>query len=176
MAAYLLVLGERDALAWVLAKQRMAFPEHRATEVSRLQQGDALFLYTTRGCFHNPTRDPGRVIGLAEARSAPVRLSDPISVAGREYALACEISVGVLASFPQGVELLPLTARMESFPTAAGVASRLRRPLVGLTANDARLLMGDLRRFAGPTDKAIDSYLAAATLRGVEQLAGRVGR
>src|SRR6202051_2908697 len=64
---YLLVIGERDALAWVLTTQRMAVPDYRSREVSALEPGDQLFLYTTRGCFHNPTRDRGRVVGVAKA-------------------------------------------------------------------------------------------------------------
>ncbi|HKF79950.1 MAG TPA: hypothetical protein VKB17_03920, partial [Thermoleophilaceae bacterium] len=65
-ATYLLILGEREALAWVLREQRMAFSARRARSASALTLGDRLLLYTTRGCFHNPTRDRGRVIGAGE--------------------------------------------------------------------------------------------------------------
>jgi hypothetical protein len=53
-ASYLLVIGEREALAWVLRESRTAFPATRRAEVDRLAVGDELFLLTTRGCFHNP--------------------------------------------------------------------------------------------------------------------------
>jgi hypothetical protein len=64
-AAYLRVLGERRALAWVLGSRRIAFPEQRRADAQALQVDDRLFLYATRGCFHNPGRDLGRVIGTA---------------------------------------------------------------------------------------------------------------
>ena len=59
---HLLVIGEREALVWVLSEQRMAFPAHRAAEAVALAPGGLLLIYTTRGCFHNPTRDRGRVV------------------------------------------------------------------------------------------------------------------
>jgi len=65
MASFLLVIGDRDALGWILAEQRMAFPTAQRAEVRALRIEDELFLYTTRGAFKNPTRDRGRVIGAA---------------------------------------------------------------------------------------------------------------
>jgi hypothetical protein len=56
----------------------MAFPSYRAREVAPLRVGDPLFLYTTRGCFHSPKRDRGRVIGIAEATSAAEQLDAPV--------------------------------------------------------------------------------------------------
>jgi len=62
---YLLLIADREPLAWIISEQRTAFGEHRAREAEKLEPGDALLLYTTRGCFRNPTRDRGRVIGRA---------------------------------------------------------------------------------------------------------------
>ena len=39
VATYLLVLSEREAVAWVLEKERMAFPARRRAEVDRLAVG-----------------------------------------------------------------------------------------------------------------------------------------
>jgi hypothetical protein len=75
---YLLVIGEAAALAWVLAEQRMAFPAFRRSEVMKLAIGDELFIYTTRECFHNPTRDVSRVIGLANVTSEVRDLDEPV--------------------------------------------------------------------------------------------------
>jgi len=47
--SYLLVIGEDTALAWVLAEQRMAFPALRRAQAARLEIGDELLVYTTRG-------------------------------------------------------------------------------------------------------------------------------
>jgi len=62
-AAYLLVLGDREAIAWVLREQRMAFPRTPRAEVAAAAPGDRLYLYSPRGAWHNPTHDRGRVIG-----------------------------------------------------------------------------------------------------------------
>jgi hypothetical protein len=57
MRAYLLPIADREPLAWIVGEQKTAFAEHRTREAARLQEGDRLFLYTTRGCFRTPTRD-----------------------------------------------------------------------------------------------------------------------
>jgi hypothetical protein len=62
-ATYLLVIGDREALGWILSAERMAFPDFRRAETRSLKSGDRLLIYTTRGCFKNPTRDRGRIIG-----------------------------------------------------------------------------------------------------------------
>jgi hypothetical protein len=49
LATYLLVIGERSALAWILKSARMAFPHYREREVKELPPGDELLLYVTRG-------------------------------------------------------------------------------------------------------------------------------
>ena len=77
---YLLILGEREALAWVLKAQRMAFPSTTRKEVQRLKVGDTVFLVTTRGCFPNPTRDRTRVIGQAQVTSPVEALDPPLSL------------------------------------------------------------------------------------------------
>ncbi|WJK33373.1 hypothetical protein [Solwaraspora sp. WMMA2065] len=46
-AAYLVVLGERAAIRWVLEQQRMAFPATPRAEVAALAAGDRLLLYAT---------------------------------------------------------------------------------------------------------------------------------
>ena len=83
-ASYLVIIGDREPLAWVLSNQRMAFPGHRAQEVSALREGDEMLLYATRGCFRNPTRDRGRVIGRATATSVVRKLDPPLRLGGRE--------------------------------------------------------------------------------------------
>jgi hypothetical protein len=66
---YLLVIGDATPLAWVLAEQRMAFPALRQSQAVAFKVGDELFIYATRGCFRNPVRNRGRVMGLALVRS-----------------------------------------------------------------------------------------------------------
>src|SRR4051812_31668265 len=92
-AAHLLVIGERTALAWVLGEQRMAFTANRRTEASRLRRGDALLLYTTRGPYHTPTRDRGRVIGEATVLAPVAPLTEPVAFEGREFPIGCPLRV-----------------------------------------------------------------------------------
>ncbi|MFO7252224.1 MAG: hypothetical protein DIU60_015865, partial [Actinomycetes bacterium] len=89
MTAYLLILGEREAVAWVLRESRMAFPPTQRREVDRLTVGDELFLLTTRGCWHNPTRDRTRVIGRAWVTGPVEPYGEPLTIAGREFTRGC---------------------------------------------------------------------------------------
>lgn len=86
-ATYLLILSEREAVAWVLEKERMAFPARRRAEVDRL------ILLTTRGCWHNPTRDRTRLIGTAEVTSPVRALDEPVTIAGRDFTRGCDLKV-----------------------------------------------------------------------------------
>lgn len=83
-AMHLLVIGEREALAWILREERMAFPSWRIP-VKRLAIGDRLLMLTTRGCYHNPGRDATLVMGRAEVTSLPITLDNPVMVAGHTF-------------------------------------------------------------------------------------------
>jgi hypothetical protein len=161
-ASYLLVISDRNALAWVVREQRMAFPALRRREVTRLRPGDALLLYTTRGCFHNPTRDRGRLIGIATATSAVTDLDPAIQVAGREFPLGCDLQIERLAPLRGGVELAPLVSRLRVFPDPASWSARLRRPLLALPAGDARLLRRQIEGVAGAASEVAADYAGAA--------------
>jgi hypothetical protein len=158
-SAFLLILGDRDGLSWVLRNRRMAFTESRASEVAALRAGDRLFLYTSRGCYHNPTRDRGRVIGEAEARAgATTRLVKPISIGQREFSLVCDIALKSLAPFREGVVLAELVPRLEVFTDKNSWSVRMRRPLLPLPAKDVRLVVKELAGIARPVDETIGQY------------------
>lgn len=145
MADYLLVIGDREALGWLLSEQRMAFPDTRRSEVRALAPGDGLFLYTTRGCFKNPTRDRGRVIAEGTAVGSVHTLDDPPEFGGRSYPVGCAVEFRTATAWPEGVELGPLVGRLTTFAGAEKVWSiRLRRPLLTLPRADAELLRGRL--------------------------------
>jgi hypothetical protein len=161
-AAHLLVIGEREALAWVLSEQRMAFPATREREALALERDALLLLYTTRGCFHNPTRDRGRIIGQARVTSSPRRLADPVRFGEREYPIGCSLAVQRLVARGEGVELARLVPRMAAFPDAATWSVRLRRSLVPLGDHDLALARGELERLpSGSVDDAVATYVAA---------------
>ncbi|MFD6949105.1 hypothetical protein A6A08_07015 [Nocardiopsis sp. TSRI0078] len=163
---YLLILSEREAVAWVLRTSRMAFPATRRAEVERLKVGDRLLLLTTRGCWHNPTRDRTRVIGLAKVTS-PVRAYDePVTIAGRDFTRGCGLRMEALSPYRTGVELVPLVPRMEAFPdTRPGAwAVRLRRPLLQLSAADADLLTQEINKAAGAPEDLVPEYVEKVRL------------
>ena len=145
MAAHLLILGDRDALRWVLRNERMAFEVHRRNDVSRLAVGDTLLIYTTRGCFHNPTRDRGRVIGRAVVTSPVEPLEDSVVVMDREFKLGCTFELVALAPRPEGVVLADLVPRLRAFPNKRAWSARMRRPLLTLPPQDAALIERELR-------------------------------
>jgi hypothetical protein len=158
--SYLLILGDRQAIAWVLREQRMAFPATSRAEVNRLAVGDELLIYTTRGAYRNPTRDRGRVIGTATVTSAVERLDDPVEFGGRTFSRGCDLLVESLAPWGEGVELQPLVERLDSFPVPKAWSIRLRRPLLRLPAQDAVLLRSRLTSQVGSRSDHMDGYLA----------------
>jgi len=166
-AAYLLVLGERRALAWVLGSRRMAFSEQRRADAQALQVGDPLFLYATRGCFHNPGRDRGRVIGTASVAGTVRRAAVPVVFGDRSYPYECRIRLHALTPPLTGVELASLVPELHLFPDPHSWSARLRRALVPLDAHDADLIDQRLTGLVQEPRHHVAAYaaLAAATQR-----------
>jgi hypothetical protein len=158
--SWLVVIGDRDALWWVLSEGRMAFPVKRQWRVvSELDAGDALYVYTTRGAFHSPTKDRGRVIATATADGPAGPLDSPFELGGRVFPLGCAITVAELAPWREGVELAPLRGSLSSLPSEpGGYAMALRTPLVRLTTGDARKLSARLQQVTRPPGEVIEGY------------------
>lgn len=160
--SYLLVIGEAAALAWVLAERRMAFPMLRRSQAEALEIGDELLIYTTRTCFHNPTRDTGRVAGLATVKTAVRDLAAPVMFGERSYVLGCGLDITGVAPLHAGVELRPLIPELHVFPDSRSWSAHLRRPLVPLDRHDAALLIRHLSPLLEPLDSHLDTYKRAA--------------
>jgi hypothetical protein len=140
------VIGDAQPLAWVLAEQRMAFPALRKSRAAALEIGDELFIHTTRGCFHNPKRDRGRVIGLALVSSDVRDLAEPVVFGERRYTSGCTLDIRGVAPLHDGVELRLLVPQLHAFPDGRGWSMRLRRSPVPLDRHDAALLSAGLTR------------------------------
>lgn len=138
------------------------FPLHRA-EVAALAVGDMLFLYSTRGAWHNPTRDRGRIIGVATVKSAVRTLDRPIEIAGRRFVSGCDLSIEGIVPYPGGVELQPLVERLTAFPKPAAWSIYLRRALLTLPPTDAKLLDEVLRPRLVPREQALASYRSSGS-------------
>jgi len=159
---WLLIIAEREALAWVLDEQRTAFSASREREVAAVESGHRLLLYTTRGCFHNPTRDRGRVIGVATVLTKPAVLADVVAIAGRSYPIGCDLDIPAISPIHEGVELAPLVPALRAFPDPNTWSVRLRRPLLALSAEDARRLETMLNAKLRPREQVIADYIEAA--------------
>ncbi|MEU5521923.1 hypothetical protein ABZ759_14990 [Streptomyces sp. NPDC047860] len=157
-SAHLLIIGDRAALSWVVTEQRMAFPAGRAKAARTLAEGDEVFLYTTRGCFRNPTRDLGRVIGRASV-AGPVRILDqPVVFGDRSFTEGCRLEVSGLAPFREGLVLRDLVPQLSVFPDPATWSVRMRRASLALPPEDADLLRADLDPLLRPYDETADAY------------------
>jgi hypothetical protein len=158
MSSYLLPIADREPLGWILSEQRTAFPAGRTHEAQRLNVGDRLFLYSTRGCFRNPTRDRGRVIGIAAVTDRAAELEEPVRFGDRQFPIGVTLVIESLAPLREGVELAPLIERLDAFPDSQSWSARMRRALVPLPPRDAALLERKLRRVARPYPKELETY------------------
>ncbi|MGC5021227.1 hypothetical protein [Micromonospora sp. DT47] len=156
--SYLVILGHRDAIGWVLREERMAFPSTPRAEVAALREGDRLFLYATRGAWLNPTRDRGRIIGLARVRSAVRSFDDPIEIAARPFVSGCDLAIEGLVPYPGGLELQPLVERLDAFPKPQAWSIYLRRVLLRLSDADADTLLAGVTPHLVPRCEALGTY------------------
>lgn len=162
---HLAVLGDRVALGWVLENQRIAFPEPRyKSQLRSFVAGDRLYLYTTRGCFKNPTRDKGRIIGAATVTADMVTTRKPLVIGERTMPFEARVRVESLAPFGEGVEIAPLAGRLSCFPKPANWSVYLRRSVVPLTTADAKLIDQRLKSVMGSREDNMDGYMALARM------------
>jgi hypothetical protein len=177
MVDHLMIIGERRGLAWVLDHQKMAFPAGRESDAQTVAVGDSLFMYTTRGCFHNPTVDRGRIVGRAIVRTPVRRSAKALFISGKQFLYECAIEIVALAPFRTGVELQPLVPRLEAFPDPATWSARMRRALLPLSPADGRLLRAEVDAQAkGDVAEALHTYRRPVARDHVRQrsLASRV--
>lgn len=137
---WMIVLGDRDAIAWVLSHQQMAV----TSRVAALPGvGDPVALYTTRGAFKNPTRDRAQVIGLGTVVQAPV-VKD-ITIAGRTYAKSFGLRFDLLAELRQGLPFEPLVPKLGFIGNKTSWGGAVRRPVVRLPEADFTLIANRFR-------------------------------
>lgn len=161
MSAWLLPIADREPLRWIVAEQRTAFGARHQQEAARLRPGDTLLLYTTRGCFHNPTRDRGRIAGRAEIRTVVQELPEPVRFDAREFPLGVEFRIDLLAKPREGVALADVVQGLTaSFPNSDAWSAYLRRALVPLDDHDAEVLADLLAPIARPYTDVAEEYAA----------------
>lgn len=158
--SYLLVIGDREALAWIVSSQQMAFPSYRRRSSALLRPGDNLLLYTTRGCFRNPTLDRGRVLGHATVASAVSVLDAPVEFDGRVFPVGCSLAIHMLTPYRTGVELAEYVPLMNTFSNPSIWGTSLRRVLVPIDDHDFNLLLRALTEIAIAPSNVISEYVA----------------
>jgi hypothetical protein len=151
VTAALLLIADREPLAWLLTTGRFAVPSARGASVP--QVGSTLFLYTTRGCFRNPGRDRGRIVGVATVTQGVTHLAESVEFRGRQF------SEGFAVEIQR--ELAPLAGHLHALPDAATWSVRLRRSIVSLDEPDEAMVRELLEPMLMPLDWVIDGYLTA---------------
>lgn len=157
-ATHLVIIGDREALSWVLTEQRMAFPAGRSRAARALSEGDEIMIYTTRGCFKNPIRDLGRVIALGRIAGPVTVLEEPIVFGERRFPEGCPLRIQALAPLREGVVLRDFVPSLAVFPDAASWSVRLRRAALPLPADDAALLRRELKPVLRPYAETVEQY------------------
>lgn len=163
-ATYLLILGERQAVYWVLANSKTAFVATRAGQALQLSEGDRLLLYTTRGAWRNPTRDRGRVIGEATVTGKPSRMREPVTIAGREFGLSVDLAIGGVAPQGEGVELAALVPELDMFPDKRSWSAHMRTSMLAVPGGDYRVIHTQLAPLMQSLDDVLSGYRLAARL------------
>lgn len=134
------MLGNRTAMEWVIDRGRMAVgPRVRTLPAI----GDRLVLYTSRGAFHNPTRDRAQILALGVTSSEPDNRR--VVVAGAAYARSFAIDIDVMAEPRRGLDFLPLVPRLDFIHNRASWGGALRRPVVHIGDKDYKTIAAAFR-------------------------------
>ena len=165
---FLLIIGDREPLAWILSERKMAFPSYRSKDAGQVSKGDRLFLYTTRGCFHSPGRDRGRVIGEATVASAISSLKEPIEFGEQSFPMGCSLDITGLAPRDEGPEMREMVGELNLFPNTNSKSwgVRLRRVLAPIDKHDAGVLHKKLTRIMTSAADAKAGYLEKTRYAG----------
>jgi hypothetical protein len=155
----MLLISDREPLAWLLTSGQFAVPAGRGASVPPV--GARLFLYTTRGCYRNPERDRGRIIGVATVTRGVAHLDAPVEFRGRQFSEGFSLEIHGIAPYGQGVELAPLAGRLHALPDAATWSVRLRRSIVPFDGEDEAMIDALLAPLLVPPDQALPKYLIA---------------
>jgi len=130
------VIGEAEALDWVLTEERMAFRAHVKTV--ELAVGDRVAIYASRGTWHNPTRDRAQLAAIGSiSRSVAEK---EIAVGSETMPAWCELSFSMKLPSRDGVEFAPLVPRLSFITKKESWGTALRRTIVRLPERDLAVL------------------------------------
>ncbi len=151
-ASWLVILSEAEGLHWVLANRRMAFSEGQTPRAREIRKGDRIFLYVSRGAFHNPTRDHSQLLGIAAVLTDVVSLREPVVIRERSFVSGCRLKFERLLPEREGILFRPLVPRLKFIRVKATWSAYMRQSLIRLSPSDAAVLdaaLVDAPRVAG---------------------------
>jgi hypothetical protein len=161
---FLLILGDADALSYVLRERRMALTPKRRIPLTR---GDIVFLYTTRGIFGNPGAGRGLIIGHAEIISDIVKFESGLRIADRFYTSGCQLAITGLAPLGEGLELRQIVDELETFhPHPKRWAFRLYSSFVQLSPKDASVIEERIQPLLQDPEYVSQAYISRAEREG----------
>ncbi len=132
----IIVIGEKNAIEWVLKTQRMAFRDTART--THVHSGDRIALYTTRGAYGNPTRDESQIIALG--RFASDVQNKQAVVNDVTYTKSCGLTITDQLEPRHGLAFRPLVAQLEFVRSKRGWATYMRRTLVPINDRDFTII------------------------------------
>ena len=136
------MLSDGVAAAWVLENELMAFGEHARAD--RLQVGDAVAVYVSRGAFHNPTRDEAQIV--ATGRVTREIRKDPKMIAGRQFNVTCHIALDQRAPLRHGSPFKSMVPHLSFIRESQAWGAYVRRGLVLLPDGDFEMIASALRK------------------------------
>ncbi len=143
MSSWLFVLGQRDALAWVLEHKQMAFRDH--IRADKLAKGDRFAIYVTRGAMGNPTRDESQIVATGTLTTELVR--EPIEIAGEEYGRHLKFRFDVGPKNPrEGLAFVPLVPKLTWISKKDHWMAYIRKALVPIPDEDFATIEAALKK------------------------------
>jgi hypothetical protein len=122
----------------------MAFRER--VPFKKLEPGDDVALYVTRGAFNNPTRDQSQVVAIGRVASE-VKV-ERVQVAGARYHAWCELELTEILPLREGVPFRPLVEKLDFIVKKPAWSRYLQRTLVEVSDRDFALVRSEVRKRA----------------------------
>lgn len=114
----------------------MAFRSHVNT--SHLTAGDAIVIYATRSCWHNPTRDRAQVAAVGRIAAKVVHMDT--EVGGETMPQRCDLSFDVVMPERHGIPFADLVGRLALTRGREHWGPLLRRTIVPVLDADVAII------------------------------------
>jgi hypothetical protein len=118
------------------------------TRVPSVEVGDFFAIYTTRGAFHNPTRDQSQIVALGQFASQVQRRA--VTIDDFVYSRSCKLRVTAELEPRHGLPFRPLINQLNFIQNKKGWASTMRRTLVPVGPEDYARIEKAFRKRLNP--------------------------